>query len=77
MSNHRRQAFLRGFAAGMASPFTFFLPQQGRYDDLESGDIVARSWERVGAALESAMGIEQQRQIQVHDETAEEDHGPS
>ena len=77
MSKHRRQAFLRGFAAGMASPFTFLLPQQSRYDDLGPGGLVARSWERVGAAMESAMGIEQQRQIQVHDEAAEEDHEPN
>ena len=69
MSNHRKQAFLRGFASGMASPFTVFLPSDNRYDTGPK-DLVARSWKQVGMVLESAMNAEGQRQS--HENTTSE-----
>ena len=59
MEKTQNSAFYRGFLAGMASPFTFMDPPARHHIKRHRGeDILARSWRRVGRALESAMNAE-------------------
>ena len=56
----RRNAFRRGFAAGMASPYTALGLHRRRYNTGPT-DLVTLSWQQVGQSIKDAINSENQK----------------